>query len=56
MKVQITSYSATMVFEGNKANFAVALLDLNGNAIGSLTYIHSSGYESYGVVCNTPKE
>ena len=56
MKVQITSYSATMVFEGNKASFSVALLDLDGNSVGSLTYIHSSGYESYAAVCNRPKD
>lgn len=56
MKVQITSYSETMVFEGNKANFVVILLDLDGNSVGSLTYIHSSGYESYFAVCNRPKE
>ena len=56
MNLQTTSYSNTMVFEGNKANFSVALLDLDGNAVGSLTYIHSSGYESYAAVCNRPKE
>ena len=56
MKVQITSYSATMVFEGDKANFSVALLDLDGNTVGSLTYIHSCGYKSYAAVCNRPKD
>lgn len=44
-----TGYSNTMVFT-NKKGFAVILLDLNGNIVGSLTAIPSVNYESYGAV------
>lgn len=44
-----TSYSNTMIFS-KKQGFAIILLDLNGQMVGSLTSIPHLGYESYGVV------
>lgn len=54
MNLQTTSYSNTMIFEGNKANFAVILLDLDGQPVGSLTCIPKHDFVSYAAV-NQPK-
>lgn len=55
MNLQTTSYSNTMVFEGDKANFAVILLGLDGQPVGSLTCIPKHDFVSYGAV-NKPKK
>ena len=56
MNLQTTSYSNTMVFEGDKANFAVILLDLDGQPVGSLTRIPKHDFVSYGAVSQPKKD